>query len=136
MDCTTANASPSISGAVFLSQRFEGQNLQYIKKGTATAESLTVSFWVKATKTGTNICQLDDIDNSRLISKSYTIDVTNTWEKKTITFAGDTSGALDNNNGRSLDIRWWLGAGTNYTSGTLATSWESNVAANQSGRSS
>jgi hypothetical protein len=131
MDCTTANASPSISGAVFLSQRFEGQNLQYIKKGTATAESLTVSFWVKATKTGTNICQLDDIDNSRLISKSYTIDVTNTWEKKTITFAGDTSGALDNNNGRSLDIRWWLGAGTNYTSGTLATSWESNVAANQ-----
>jgi hypothetical protein len=38
---------------------------------------------------------------------------------------------LDNDNGRSLDIRFWLGAGTNYTSGTLATSWESNTAANR-----
>jgi hypothetical protein len=47
-----------------LQQKFEGQNLQYLKKGTANASPLTLSFWVKSTKTGTYICQLRDIDNS------------------------------------------------------------------------
>jgi hypothetical protein len=105
-------------------QRFEGQNLQYLKKGTASAESVTASFWVKSSTTGTYICQLRDINNSRSISKSYTINSANTWEKKTITYAGDTTGTLTNNNGASLDIWWWLDAGTNYSSGTLQTSWE------------
>jgi hypothetical protein len=54
-------------------QIFEGQNLQYLKKGTANAVSLTLSFWVKSTKTGTFICRIQDIDNSRTISKSYTV---------------------------------------------------------------
>jgi hypothetical protein len=57
MDCTTADASPSASG-YFYSQKFEGQNLQYLKKGTANAVSLTASFWVKSTKTGTFIVEL------------------------------------------------------------------------------
>jgi len=107
MDCTTADTSLSADANLFLSQRFEGQNLQYLKKGTSSAESLTCSFWVKSNKTGTYILMLDDIDNSRSISKSYTISSANTWEKKTITYAGDTSGALDNDNARSFDIRWW-----------------------------
>jgi hypothetical protein len=47
MDCTTADASPSAGDQLHLSQRIEGQNLQYLKKGTANAESLTLSFWVK-----------------------------------------------------------------------------------------
>jgi len=130
MDCTTADTSLSADANLFLSQRFEGQNLQYLKKGTSSAESLTCSFWVKSNKTGTYILMLDDIDNSRSISKSYTISSANTWEKKTITYAGDTSGALDNDNARSFDIRWWLSAGTNFTSGTLNTSWNSNTNAN------
>jgi hypothetical protein len=66
-------------------QLFEGQNLQYLKKGTASALSLTLSFWVKSTKTGTFIAELYDADNTRQISKSYTVNTTNTWEKKTIT---------------------------------------------------
>jgi hypothetical protein len=56
--------------------------------------SLTLSFWVKSTKTGTFIAELYDNDNARQISKSYTVNVTNTWEKKTLTFAGDTTGAF------------------------------------------
>jgi hypothetical protein len=86
----------------------EGQNLQYLKKGTANAVSTTLSFWVKSNKTGTYICQLRDIDNSRSISKSYTVDVSNTWEKKTITYDGDTTGAFDNDNGDSLQIGFFL----------------------------
>ena len=131
MDCTTADASPSASDEFSLRQKIEGQNLQYLKKGTSSAESTTVSFWVKSNKTGTYICELRDSDNTRQINKSYTISSADTWEKKTITYPGDTTGAFGNDNGRSLDVVWWLGAGSNFTSGTLQTSWGSIVAANR-----
>ena len=130
MDCTTANGSLSSDSQAQISQGIEGQNLQYLKKGTSNAESLTWSFWTKSNKTGTYICQIRDIDNSRSISKSYTISSADTWEKKIITFPGDTTGALDNNNEKSFEIRWWLVAGTDFTSGTLATSWASETSAN------
>jgi hypothetical protein len=131
LDCTTADASPAAGDYFQLNQSFEGQNLQYLKKGTANAVSLTASFWVKSTKTGTFICELLDLDNSRQISKSYTVDVTDTWEKKTITFEGDTTGALANDNGSSLVLSFWLGAGSTYSSGTLNTSWASITNANR-----
>jgi hypothetical protein len=131
MDCTTADAAPAASDVMWVQHRIEGQNLQYIKKGTANAESLTLSFWVKSNKTGTYIAELEDTDNSRHIAKSYTVDVTDTWEKKTITYAGDTTGTLTNDNNTSLELHLYLGAGTNYTSGTLATSWSSNTDANR-----
>ena len=131
LDCTTADASPSAGDYMVLVQKFEGQNLQYLKKGTANAVSLTLSFWIKSTKTGTFIIELLDNDNSRSISKSYTVNASNTWEFKTITFAGDTTGVFDNDNGTSLICYFWLGAGTTYTSGTLATSWGSITTANK-----
>jgi hypothetical protein len=131
LDCTTADASPAAGDLFQLNQLFEGQNLQYLKKGTANAVSLTASFWVKSTKTGTFICELLDLDNSRQISKSYTVDVTDTWEFKTLTFAGDTTGTLNNDNGSSLVLSFWLGAGSTYSSGTLNTSWASITNANR-----
>ena len=130
LDCTTADATPSAGDYLVIAQKFEGQNLQYLKKGTGNAVSLTASFWVKSTKTGTFILELFDVDNNRHISKSYTVNTTNTWEFKTVTFAGDTTGAFDNNNARSLDLNFWVGAGTTYTSGTLASSWASRTSAN------
>ena len=130
LDCTTADAAPAAGDYLIIIQKFEGQNLQYLKKGTASALSLTASFWVKSTKTGTFICEIFDNDNSRQISASYTVNVTNTWEFKTITFPGDTTGTLNNDNGTSLTLRFWLVAGSTYSSGTLATSWASNVNAN------
>jgi hypothetical protein len=131
LDCTTADASPSASDAMYLQTVFEGQNLQYLKKGTANALPLTLSFWVKSTKTGTFIVELFDGNNTRQISKSYTANTTNTWEFKTITFSGDTTGAFTNNNGASLYLVFWLGAGSNFTSGTLNTSWGANTNANR-----
>jgi hypothetical protein len=130
VDCTTADASPAAGDYLALEQAIEGQNLQYLKKGTASAVSLTASFWVKSTKTGTFIVELFDSDNSRSISKSYTVSVSNTWEFKTVTFAGDTTGAFTNDNGKSLVFRFWLGAGTTYTSGTLNTNWGTATNAN------
>ena len=130
-DCTTADASPSAGDVMWVQHRIEGQNLQYLKKGTSSAEKTTLSFWVKSNKTGTYIAELEDTDNSRHIAKSYTISSSDTWEKKTITFDGDTTGTLTNDNNTSLELHLYLGAGTNYTSGTLATSWASNTDANR-----
>ena len=131
LDCTTARTSPSSNEGLFIEQKIEGQNLQYLKKGTSSAESLTLSFWVKSNKTGTYISELRDQDNSRTISKSYTISSADTWEKKTITYAGDTSGTLGNDNGDSLRLIHWLVAGSDFTSGTLQTSWGSLTSANR-----
>jgi len=128
MDCTTADASPASTDILSVQQRFEGQNLQYLKKGTSSAESLTASFWVRSNKTGTYIAELEDRDNTRYVSQSYTISSADTWEKKTVTFPGDTSGAFTNDNGESLRLNFWLGGGATWTSGTLGTTWHTTSA--------
>ena len=131
-ECTTAEGTVAADEEMRFEQAIEGQDLQVLNKGDAQAKSLTLSFWVNATKTGINTITLYDGDNSRSISKAYTVDVTNTWEYKTITFAGDTTGgAVDNDTAASLQILWRLVAGANFSSGTLNTSWGSHVAANQ-----
>ena len=127
MDCTTAQGSPSSNSILLVGQSIEGFMLQPIKQGTANAESTTLSFWHKHTKTGTNIVELLDADNSNAVSGSYTQSVSDTWEKATITFPANTSGAYDNDNARSLRIRFIMGAGTDYTSGTLATTWQTSI---------
>jgi len=131
LDCTTADPSLGSANYAFLNYNIEGQDLQYLKKGTSNAESLTLSFWTKSNKTGTYTFELDDNDNNRSISKTYTVDSANTWEKKTITIEGDTTGTLDNDNNTSLRFYFWLGAGSDYTSGTLQTSWQSTTDANR-----
>ena len=132
MDCTTAQGSLASADGLRIQQRIEGQNLQYIKKGTSNAESLTLSFWVKSNKTGTYTLEIADADNSRFNSKTYTISSANTWEKKTITYDGDTTGTLDNDNAYSFVLHWWLGAGTDFTSGTFSNgTWGTNVDANR-----
>jgi len=130
-DCTTADASPAAGDKLFLEQAIEGQNLQYLKKGTSSAESLTLSFWVKTNKTGIYTLELEDKDNTRSFSQTYTVSSADTWEKKTLTYSGDTTGALDNDNGVSLKCNFWLGAGSNFTSGTFQNSWGSKTAANR-----
>jgi hypothetical protein len=131
MDCTTADASPAAGDTRNIQQRLEGQNLQHLLKGTSGAKKLTLSFWVKSNKTGTYIAELYDEDNTRQISQSYTIDTASTWEKKELVFDGDTVSGFDNDNAYSLAVVLWLGAGTDFTSGTLNTSWASVTAANR-----
>jgi hypothetical protein len=134
-DCTTADASPAAADSLKFEQRIEGQNLQHLLYGNSGAKKLTASFWVKSNKTGVYTCGLYSKDNSgRHIESSFTISSASTWEKKEITFDGDTVSALDNDNEESLRFWIWLGAGSNYSSGTHATSWaayaEADVLAN------
>ena len=103
-----------------MSQRMEGQNVQSLKKGTSNAEPVTVSFWVKSSVASANYqVGLRDEDNDRDNAKSYTISSVNTWEHKSVTFVGDTTGVLDNDNLRSFDLDFRIDAGTNFTSGTF-----------------
>ena len=126
-DVTTANASPSGTAYARIDQRFEGQDLQRFCKGTANAKNFAVSFWVKSPKTGTHIVQLQDQDNSRNVSKAYTVSSANTWEKKELIFPADTTGAFGNDNGGSLFLCFYLAVGTGYQGGTLQTTWGTPV---------
>jgi len=130
-DCTTANGSLSAGSYGFVGQRLEGQNLQYLKFGTASAESLTLSFWVKSVKTGTYIVEIPNFTSNKSQSQSYTVDSGSTWEKKTLTFSGDTATTIANSNARSFNVNFWLVAGTTYTSGTLNTSYNTLSNANR-----
>jgi hypothetical protein len=86
---------------------------------------------VKSNATGTYNVEFRDEDNARHIVGSYTINASGTWEKKTITVAGDTTAAFDNDNGMSLQMQFWLAAGSNYTSGTRPSAWASSTNANR-----
>jgi hypothetical protein len=130
-DCTTAQASLGTDSRLFIEYKVEGQDLQQLKKGTSDAEKVTISFYVKSNKTGTYICEMFDYDNSRQISKAYTISSSGTWEQKTITFDADTTGAYNNDNAHSLSIYWHLLEGSRYSGGTLSTTWTSSTEANR-----
>ena len=124
--CTTADASPGTNDHGFLQYRMEGQDLRHLKKGSADALPTTLSFWVKTNLTGTWQVNLQDQDNNRIIGKTYTVTAANTWEHKSLTFVGDTTGTYSNDTGLSLIIEWALGAGTGYSSGAVPTAWESH----------
>jgi hypothetical protein len=125
MLCTAAKASPSAGDGLWIRHKIEGQNLQHFAKGTSSAKSFSLQFWVKSNVTGTYTIALYDNDNNRHIGASYTISASATWEKKTVVFAADTSGAFDNDNLDSLWIDFGLGAGSSWTSGSIPSSWGS-----------
>ena len=123
LDVNTANTSLSAGSRAMLSYRLEGQDVQRFCKGTANAKKYALSFWVKCGKTGTYVLELYDHDNSRHICKTYTISSANTWEQKKLIFDNETSNAFGNDTGKSFELQFYLAAGSNFTSGTLATSW-------------
>ena len=131
IDVTTADTSLAAAHAHFFRQKIEGQNVQDFAKGTSSAKQFAVSFYVKTNKTGLYTVELFDVDNSRAISKTFTVSDSN-WNRYTLIYPADTTGAFANDNGNSLVLQFWLSAGSNYTSGTLNTSaWASATQANR-----
>ena len=128
--CTTADTSVAAGEYFFLQQNIEGQNLQGFAKGTSDAKPFALSFWVKGNASATYVAELYDNDNTRQISKTF--NVTTDWTRIELTYPADTTGALDDDNAKSLNLAIWLHAGTTYTSGTLNSSaWASNTNANR-----
>jgi len=131
LDVSTADSSLAAGDYALWAQRFEGLNLQSIKKGSSNAEKLTASFWIKSSTTGTYILEMFDVDNTRQVSASYSVSTADTWEHKVITFPADTTGAVDDDNASSLTLTFWLAAGSTFSGGTLNTSWAANTNANR-----
>lgn len=132
MTCNVANGSLSSGSLIRIRQKFEGQDMQRIRKGTASAVPVTLSFWVKSNAPGTYVCGFYDYVNSRTIASTYTINATATWEYKSVTFAGDTTGAITNNTSAGMQISFDLAAGSGFN-GTLATSWAADISSNIAG---
>ena len=129
--CRTADASLAAGDRLIWKQIIEDQNCIITRKGHSDAKKLTVAFWVRSYLTGTYIFEIYDLQNSRQISQAYTISSANTWEKKVLVFPGDTTGQFANDTGGGLMCNWWLAAGSNYSSGTLSTTWTSATEADR-----
>jgi len=125
-DCTTADTSVAAGSRIGVRYIFEGDDLQDLKYGTSNAESMTLSFWIKSTVTGTAAVRFKNLNSggTKMIGQNVTISAANTWEKKTVTIAGDTAAAIEGGNGAEYEIFIFFNAGTNYTSGAVPTSWE------------
>jgi hypothetical protein len=132
VDCTTVDSSVGAAEVALLRQIIEGQNLQRLAYGSSGAKSLTISFWVRSTKTGIYVVDIYHADaTARTQSHQYTISQADTWEYKTLTFSGDTSIATDNDNAATFYVQWILMSGTDHTSGSLATTWQNQTDVNR-----
>ena len=125
----TAESAIAVDEFQRVTYKIEAQDCQGLKYGNASAESVTLSFHVKSNVTGTYAFSIFGDDGSRLIGGTYTISSSATWEKKTLTFAGDTAGTMNDDNGSGLRLCFWLIAGTNFTSGSTNTSWMASTTA-------
>ena len=125
LDCTTAESAIAADENARVWQILEAQDLIRLGYGTSGAKTCTLSFYVKSSLTGTYAVSFWCQDPNRNISKTYTINAANTWEKKTITIPGDTGGTgINNDNGEGMRINWFLNAGSNFTSTNTNNQWD------------
>lgn len=124
---TTAETSVDANDLFRWIHKIEAQDLQMLNYGSSAAQSFTLSFYVRSSLTGTYALNFYTPDSDRNITKTYTINAADTWERKTVTVEGDTAGSgITDDNGEGLQINWILMAGSDYTS-VDSTSWGTNA---------
>jgi len=111
---TTTDTSLGTSDYYFIQQLIEGYNIADLGWGTANAKTITISFWVRSSLTGSFGGSLMNSAYDRSYPFSYTISAANTWEQKTVTIAGDTTGTWLTNNDTGIRLHFALGLGSNY----------------------
>ena len=128
---TTAQASAPNSSMVGCDQRIEGFNWADMAFGTASAKTFTMSFWVKSSVIGTYPVSFFNAAVNRAYLATYSISSANTWEYKTITIPGDTSGTWNTTNGIGLGFQMLLGGGTdsNGTAGSWGSTYKGRTSA-------
>ena len=127
LKCTVSTADTNLQNEeYFIIQKIEGYNFADFNFGTANAETITISFWVKASVAGSYGFSIKNSGTTRTYPTSYAISAgeLNTWVKKTITIPGDTSGTWAKGAGIGLEVHFNLGAGSAFK-GT-ANTWSSN----------
>ena len=120
---SSAATTPSSSDYYYFSQRIEGTNTYDLDFGLSTAKTITISFWVRSSLTGTFSGVVLNSAVNRSYAFTYTISSANTWEQKSVTITGDTSGTWLTTTGVGLEVRFALGAGSSFlqSSGSWGT---------------
>lgn len=132
--CTTADTSIASGEAFLVTQTLEGYDVQGFEKGFSSAKEVTLSFYVKGNASATYTAELFDRDNTRFNGQTFS--VTTNWTRVTLTFAGDTTGKFDCDANASLDINFWLHAGSDLTGGTFSSNTWHTTSANRVSSSS
>ena len=114
----------------------EWNDISHLRAGYSDAKTITLSFWVKASISGTYcfaytsyVALHSSGDAATSYVTEYTVNSANTWEYKTISIPADTAGNIDNDNGPAVSLIWWLNSGSTYSSGSTQTSWSTYSAA-------
>jgi hypothetical protein len=121
-DVTTADTSIGAGEFALISQTIEGLNTSDLSWGSASAQAITLSFWVNSTTTGTYYVSIRNSAGNRSYIAEYSVSSANTWERKTITVPGDTSGTWLTTNGAGIILTFTFAAGSTYQ--TTAGSWQ------------
>ena len=127
---TTPETSIDTNEQFRVQTKLEGQDFQDLAYGTSAAKTITISFYVKASVTGTfGFTVYREESTDRVITAPYTINSANTWERKIITITGDTAGpAITNDNTERFRLMWGLAAGSQFN--TASPSWSNYSSAN------
>ena len=134
LDVTTADSSLAASQYLIMEHKIEAQNLHHLHFGKSSAKNITLSFYVKSNKTGTYGVTIIQGDNSsKMANLTYTIDSADTWEQKSLTFTGDTSGVINDDNGIGLKLGFTLAVGSTWTSGDTSASFRTFANGNYGG---
>ena len=123
VQATTAESAVAADEEFRVIYKVEAQDLQQLKFGTSAAERITVSFYVRSSVAATYGFNLYQNDANKVNGQAYTINSANTWERKTLTFIGNTSDVINDDNGIGMQLNWFLMAGSNFTSGSNS-GWE------------
>jgi hypothetical protein len=117
----TTGSAPAAGNLRYFAQFIEGYNVADLWYGTSSASTVTVSFWVRSSVTGTYCVALQNSASNRSYVANFTVNVANTWEQKSVTIAGDQSGTWLITNGVGLRVYFDVGSGTTYE--TTANTW-------------
>ena len=128
---TSADTSLASGEQAWVRQRIEGNNMAHLGWGTSSAKTVTLSFWVRSSVTGTFAGSFQNSDGNRVYPYTYSISSANTWEHKKVTLTGDTAGTWLKTNGNGCTIYWSFGMATNLQ-GT-AGAWAASSARTASG---
>ena len=124
LDCTTAESSLDADELVRFLYKIEGQDIQHFNYGSSASEEVTVSFYVRSNVTGVYTVEFRlNAAGTSTITKQYTISSANTWERKILKLPTNTATSIDNDATNGLEISFCVAAGSNFTTGSLGTSW-------------
>jgi len=132
LDCTTAESSLDADELARFLYKIEGQDVQHFNYGSSASEEVTVSFYVRSNVTGVYTVEFRlNAAGDSTITKQYTISSANTWERKILKLPTNTATSITNDVSNRFEIAFCVAAGSNFTTGSLGTSWATTATASR-----